>query len=113
MFCLVVFLTIALIPTGFFNWADWDQVNVETVQFQGTFAMPQSPAVCYFEILDPLVLGYNCTIDSWFEQQDQLPCLAPMRTSAFQIMILTATLLLTGFMSGTFKLFQPLSSWMA
>lgn len=92
MFLLLVLLTVAFVPTGFFSWVSVYQMSV---------AWPASPAVCYFSLTNVKTL-WNYYRKGFYVTDE----------GSLQMMILGVLLLHFGFASRCIKLFRPLSNTM-
>ncbi|KAK1841519.1 hypothetical protein CCHR01_15849 [Colletotrichum chrysophilum] len=112
MFTLLIMLIAAMIPTRFFNWELFSGYGRD----QPSAARRHSPAICFFSATCGREL-YQMDYDTCINAQqndltDSTPLCSPIleTTHAYQGMVFTLALLLTGFISRTVKLSDYLSA---
>lgn len=101
MFILLVCLTIALIPTGFFGWEETGPMMV----------FMSDPALCYFNtgLAEHIRRTRSCGNPSDKGCQSD-----PIEfTAAFQTMVISVALLAFGFFTRSAKVFKPLSKFVS
>lgn len=116
MFTLMMLLVVALVPTGFFN---WDAFNIEGLE--PTAAVPQSPAVCYFNMTTARALLESRCMPRYtgWRSPDPPVCkvLSPGKQSlsslqqatSFESMVVAVSTVIFGFTTRCFKLMPPLA----
>lgn len=95
MICLLLMLIVAFIPTAFFDWTNSSTEDCSA-------AYPCSPAICFFDITNARKLSAGMN-------QEFCGSMTPPSNPAGQAMVLSLVLLIFGFVSRSFKLFNFLS----
>ncbi|KXJ94845.1 hypothetical protein Micbo1qcDRAFT_221312 [Microdochium bolleyi] len=99
MLCLLIWLIVAMIPTGFFDWRTFKR------GYDGELPAPLSPAVCYFDLSTAKTLWKFAQVQRY--PWNRNPSL--MEKGSMQSMIMGVVVLLVGFATRCVKLSPALS----